>query len=245
MLSVGVSLASLFWIPACVLTVEAVGIGSMEIGSINDIKSSDIDAAAARNSFQTIDQGRASGLRTEITEIYRTKEEYEAFWARHSSDDAPSVDFGTRMVAAVFMGEQVTGGFSVEVTSVEQQGDGGRVVNFATTAPAPGALLAQMLTQPYHIVSLGATDKHVTFEGSQAAQAPTPKTSMYMVSFEKGVNFAEKVSEIKNDPRVNEVTEMKALKMAFVKFDPNKTKKDEMLAFLKSVKGVKHVEEDK
>jgi len=243
MLSSVVSFTLLSWMTAFVSTVESMGIGSMEADSI-DVKSSDIDAAVGiSSSFQTIDQGHSSGLREEIAEVYRTQEEYETFWARHSSDDAPPVDFSTRMVAAVFMGEQVTGGFSVEVTSVEDKEDGGRIVNFATQVPPPGALLSQVLTQPYHIVSVGATDKHVTFEGSQAAREPTrPKMSMYIASFEKDIDMDETASKIKNNSKVKEVEEMKALKMLFVKFDP--TNKDEVLAFLQGIKGFKFAEED-
>lgn len=249
MISTGVSVSLLVWIAAFVLTVESMGIGMVETGAMG-IESSDGDAAGA-GSFQTIDRGQSSGITEALTAVYRTQDDFESFWKTHGSGgghppNAPFVDFTTHTVAAVFMGQQMTGGFAIGVTSVEQKEDGGLVVNFTTNAPSPGGMTAQVLTQPYHVVSVGITDRDVTFEGSQATKATANKARIpsIIVGFEKNADFAATVAQIKEDPRVKTVQELKSLKMLFVNFDSEKTNKNEAMEFLRGFKGVTNVEED-
>jgi hypothetical protein len=51
------------------------------------------------------------------------------------------------------MGSRPTGGFSVEIVSVAER-DGGLSIGYRETAPGPGAVAAQVLTSPYHIVAV-------------------------------------------------------------------------------------------
>lgn len=248
MLSTSVSFSLLLWVAAFVLTVDSLGIGSIETGAMG-IESSDFDAAASIVSFQTIGRGENSGIQDALTAVYRTQKEFDAFWATHVADgghppNAPPVDFTTQMVAAVFVGEQLTGGFGVEVTTVEQKEDGAFVVNFVTSVPPPGAMLTQALTQPHHVVIVDTTANAVTFEGTQAAEAPSPPIPMYIVGFEKDADFDARVTQLENDPTVERVQVMNSLRMVFVSFDSEKINKDEALAFLQSLEGVTNVEED-
>ncbi len=68
------------------------------------------------------------------------------------------------MIVAVFSGEKRTGGFEIEIARIEQAQAARRLrVSVRVTSPAPGAMRAQALTQPYHIVTLTKIDLPVVF----------------------------------------------------------------------------------
>ncbi|MBI3047208.1 MAG: protease complex subunit PrcB family protein [Acidobacteria bacterium] len=54
---------------------------------------------------------------------------------------------------AVFLGLRQTAGFEVEITAVRSQ-DGKAVVEYVERRPPSDALVAQVLTAPFHIVSV-------------------------------------------------------------------------------------------
>lgn len=62
-----------------------------------------------------------------------------------------------RVLVAVFQGEQSTGGYAIEVTSIERRGDQ-LVVRATFHSPAPGAMVTQALTSPAHVVSIASAD---------------------------------------------------------------------------------------
>ena len=62
-----------------------------------------------------------------------------------------------RVLIAVFQGEQRTGGYAVQITSIERRGD--RLVVTATfTEPKLDSMVTQALTSPAHVVSVAVTD---------------------------------------------------------------------------------------
>ena len=62
-----------------------------------------------------------------------------------------------RVLVAVFQGQQNTGGYSVQITAIERNGDQ-LVVRATFGVPAPGAMVTQVLTSPAHIVSIASAD---------------------------------------------------------------------------------------
>jgi hypothetical protein len=62
-----------------------------------------------------------------------------------------------RVLVAVFQGEQRTGGYAVEITSIERHGDQ-LVVNATFTEPKLDSMVTQALTSPAHVVSIAAAD---------------------------------------------------------------------------------------
>jgi len=62
-----------------------------------------------------------------------------------------------RVLVAVFQGQQSTGGYSVQITAIERNGDE-LVVRATFGVPAPGAMVTQVLTSPAHIVSIASAD---------------------------------------------------------------------------------------
>jgi hypothetical protein len=67
------------------------------------------------------------------------------------------------MVIAVFIGERPTGGYGIEIESIDAYAD--RItVNIVETEPGPDELTTQALTYPYHIVTTEKTEMEVRFE---------------------------------------------------------------------------------
>ena len=64
--------------------------------------------------------------------------------------------------AALFMGERGTAGHAIEITRVEWT-DSSLAIHYRTRGPDPGALLAQALTQPFHVIRLPRVDGPVMF----------------------------------------------------------------------------------
>lgn len=62
-----------------------------------------------------------------------------------------------RVLVAVFQGQQNTGGYSIQITAIERDGDQ-LIVRATFVAPGPGAMVTQALTSPAHIVSIAVAD---------------------------------------------------------------------------------------
>lgn len=57
------------------------------------------------------------------------------------------------MVVAIFLGEKTTGGYVVEMRTVELDGSNMRLY-YREKSPAPDAMVTQVLTQPFHLIKL-------------------------------------------------------------------------------------------
>jgi len=156
---------------------------SLPASSVTPSYSKTLTSATSIISFETIDadRGQYSGIQEAATKVYYTQEDYEAFWATQwPGNDVPPVDFSSpRMVLVVSMGEQLTGGSDIRITSVEKKDNGGVVVKYKTTTPSPNAVVTQVLSYPYHVMSVGITDNDVIFEESHVVEAPSPSIPMY------------------------------------------------------------------
>lgn len=113
-----------------------------------------IALAQALVSFTAIDRGEMSGVDAPRQVVIRTSEEWQTLWREHNAGKpAPSVDFSTSAVVGVFLGSRPTAGFQVEIVRVETDG-GVAVIEYVERKPPPGAVVAQILTSPFHLVSL-------------------------------------------------------------------------------------------
>ena len=103
---------------------------------------------------RTIEKGDQSNVDDAKQVLVRTEAEWTKLWNQHSPDHPrPAVDFSKEMVVAVFMGSRPNAGFSTTITSA-MAANGALVVRYKETAPAAGAVSAQILTFPYHIVAI-------------------------------------------------------------------------------------------
>lgn len=116
--------------------------------------------------IRSLDKGVDSQIDSARQVSARTDAEWQTLWRQHAGERArPTVDFSREVVVGVFLGSRPSAGFAVEIAGVREDGST-LVVQYRETRPSPGALTAQVLTMPYHIVAVsrraGMTD--VRFE---------------------------------------------------------------------------------
>lgn len=116
----------------------------------------------------TIARGAISNIRESRDVVVRSEDEWVRLWHEHAGPDAtpPPVDFASSMVVGVFLGARNTGGYSVEITAVELTAADVEV-KYTETKPGPGAMLAQVMTSPFHLVSVPRNDGHVSFRRTE------------------------------------------------------------------------------
>jgi len=116
-------------------------------------------------STRTIAKGDQSNVDDARQVLVRTEAEWTKLWQQHAPDHPkPAVDFAKEMVVAVFMGSRPNAGFSTTITSA-MAANGALVVRYNETTPKAGAVSAQILTFPYHIVAISKADvKDVKFQ---------------------------------------------------------------------------------
>jgi len=120
--------------------------------------------AQSMPSMHTVERGSHSNVDAPRQAVVRTQAEWAALWKTHDYDHpAPVIDFNHDMALAVFMGSRPTGGYATEIVSVDAR-DGKVVVRYRETAPAPGTITAQVLTSPFHIVTVPRHAGAATFE---------------------------------------------------------------------------------
>jgi uncharacterized membrane protein len=112
----------------------------------------------------TIAKGDGSGIVRPGRTIVRDPAEWQALWAAHAGPavPAPDVDFVHEMVAAAFAGERPTPGYAIEIADAHDEGPALAVV-VTEVPPARGALTAQVIVSPFHIVRMPRHGGEVRF----------------------------------------------------------------------------------
>lgn len=213
--------------------------------------SSIVNTSATSVPFETIDKGVNSAIEDPLTEVYRTGGDFAAFWTRHTKNTwdpppVPIVDFASQIVVAVFRGTKLSGGYGVEVASVdlEENGSGDLVVNFMTSDPSPDDMVSQALTQPYHIVKvIHSGAGRVTFEGSGIS--PPARPLKFILTVARDSNKDEVRSRIEAFSNVLNVRDLSSISIMFVDFDSDKINVDEARKMLEGVDGVESVERER
>lgn len=114
----------------------------------------------------TVAQGTVSGVHEQLWGTIRDAETWRLLWERHAAavpgaGDVPEVDFTREMVFVYFDGDRPTAGYQVEITEIRDRGEL-LVALVEERGPPPGSMVAQVLTQPYHIVRLPRRDQEIT-----------------------------------------------------------------------------------
>jgi PrcB C-terminal len=103
---------------------------------------------------RTIEKGDHSNVDSAMQALVRTEAEWTAVYRKHNFDkQPPKVDFSKEMVLAVFMGSRPTAGFNTTILDA-LEAKGVLVVHYNEKIPSPGAMTAQVLTAPFHIVAI-------------------------------------------------------------------------------------------
>jgi hypothetical protein len=121
-------------------------------------------AQTAGGTVRTVDKGEQSNIDEAKQVVVRTEAEWTKLWQQHSPDrKRPTVDFAKDMVVGVFMGSRPTAGYNLSIVSTFAK-DGKVLVQYRESQPKPGAMAAQILTFPYHLVAVPKTAGDVAFE---------------------------------------------------------------------------------
>lgn len=125
--------------------------------------------------FETIEKGEYSGYTEKANLVINDEETFFKLWRNYTSIFGcptcgalvtPKISFSNETIIAVFMGEKNTGGYSISIERISNEGD--MVFVFVKeTSPQPGDLVTQALTQPYHIVKTEKVTKQVKFQISK------------------------------------------------------------------------------
>jgi hypothetical protein len=115
-------------------------------------------------SMDKVAAGERSSIASTSTVIVRDEVAWQALWneARIRSP-IPKIDFTKRMIVGIFLGTRPTSGFSVQVVEVVSEQEV-LVVKYSERRPSPRAMVMQVLTAPFAIVSVPAHAGSVRFE---------------------------------------------------------------------------------
>jgi hypothetical protein len=96
------------------------------------------------------------------TIVVRTPHEWTALWQRIGAEPPRAIDASIEIAVAVFIGERRTGGYGVELASVRTS-QGSVRVEYRERTPPPEAMLPQVITSPWVVGTLDATDAPIEF----------------------------------------------------------------------------------
>jgi hypothetical protein len=113
--------------------------------------------------FTALAEGPRSKVESRVNYLIYTQEELAELWKfLEEPPPVPKVNFNTKVVAAVFAGQTPTSGY--DITVLEVQDAGKRVVKIELIKPDESCILAQSLTAPYHVVELPKTSLQFTHD---------------------------------------------------------------------------------
>lgn len=114
--------------------------------------------------IRSIEKGDQSNIDEDRQVVVRAQADWTGLWRQHGPDrPQPAVDFRREMVVGVFLGSRTTSGFAVDIVDVTPTANG-HVVHYRVTRPAEGAVTAQVLVFPYHLVAVPAHPGPLTFQ---------------------------------------------------------------------------------
>ena len=112
--------------------------------------------------FEAIALGHQGATRDTVEVILRSQAELdEALKGVSPLDEVPEVDFQQYMVGLIAVPTE-SGGYIVEVQSVEQTGEE-ITVNYVLNVPAQDCITVQALSLPHQIVQIRRSEGNVTF----------------------------------------------------------------------------------
>ena len=122
------------------------------------------DARRASVSFTSIARGTSSGVAESREIVIESAPDWPALWAHHApGTPPPSVDFATEVAVGVLAGERPSAGYEVDIVAIERHSAETTVV-YRLTDPPKDALVAEMLTSPFHLARLPRQGLPIRFQ---------------------------------------------------------------------------------
>ena len=122
-----------------------------------------VAAQTPQTSFTSIAKGDKSGQEIARQVVVRTPAEWAALWKDHALvEKVPAVDFTKDMVVGIFLGTKPSAGHTVEIVGVRME-EKDLIVEYVQRQPGRGTMAAQVLTEPYHLVSVSQHPGTVKF----------------------------------------------------------------------------------
>ncbi len=122
--------------------------------------------------WDDIDQGTQSGYHDELIGLIEDETAWTAFWEEHASNllpppPKPAIDFESKMVAVVMLGEKPNSCYDVKITDVDYSVENcGIMVYYDEYVPTPEAVCFDVINYPFHIIQLNKTSLPVGFKGT-------------------------------------------------------------------------------
>ena len=112
--------------------------------------------------------GDSSGIEDHREIAIKDAAAWEKLWAEHQSNmeipsPAPAVDFNNYMIVGIFLGEQGSSGYSVQLGESETVGNE-LIIPYKEAVPAPGLMGLTVITQPYCLKIIPRTNRPIRFK---------------------------------------------------------------------------------
>jgi len=115
--------------------------------------------------FHSIAQGTASGMVAPQEVMIQSAPAWQELWRQHAplGRPPPPIDFATELVVGIFLGQQPTAAYRAQIVRVEAGDSEVRVIYQVQMRP-PDAVVAQVLTHPFHRVRMPRLGLPIRFE---------------------------------------------------------------------------------
>ncbi|MFN8577732.1 MAG: protease complex subunit PrcB family protein [Candidatus Sericytochromatia bacterium] len=120
--------------------------------------------------FTDLETGYDSGIKDFSKRVAKTEKEFAELYREHLSSQRninatvfPKIDFRNDMVAAVFLGERPSSGYSINVKKVIRT-DSQIVIEASEVPPSPNSQLNPVITTPYQFITFPKTDLPIKFD---------------------------------------------------------------------------------
>tara|TARA_B100000809_G_scaffold266057_1_gene327129 strand:+ start:10005 stop:10514 length:510 start_codon:yes stop_codon:yes gene_type:complete len=117
--------------------------------------------------FTEVKSGENSDYKKAQNLIITTQEEMDLNWSKMfgkypRKPPIPMVDFETKQLLLVAMGEQATGGYTIKVSSIEKTTKG-ILVTIEDAKPGKACNNTSALIYPFQLIEMPKTEKEITF----------------------------------------------------------------------------------
>lgn len=125
------------------------------------------EPAEKRIAFKTLDRGSWRESPERKNYVIRDIADWALFWSEMGYEGTPTViDFADYVVLAAFMGEQPTGGYSLQIVKIMETDDTLEVF-VKETSPGNGCAAGGSASRPYQVVRAKRVDKSAVFYSAQ------------------------------------------------------------------------------